>query len=320
LRIGLLNNLRAGRSSDKVHRLLGLLKSHPEVAHVETDRAGAVPEALSDLSRREVDILVVNGGDGTLQHALTEILGNGEFRDRIPMVAPLRGGRTNMTALDLGVQRDPVKAMAELIAAAKAGTIENRVVERRVLRVEYGPFRELLYGMFFGAGVIHRAIDLVHRVMPPGRGQGVLGASVVTASLLGRFVMLRDSSGVLTPNKAQVMLDGELIADGEFTLMISSTLRRLFARMRPFWGTGAGAVRFTGVAANAKQLWRAAPPIVIGRPSSVATERNGYTSRNVKRAELRFDCGFTVDGELVAPEAGRYVSVSAEDTVRFLRV
>ena len=63
--------------------------------------AGALPEALGEFARNRIDLLVVNGGDGTLQHALTEILGGDDF-EQIPMIAPLRGGRTNMTALDLG--------------------------------------------------------------------------------------------------------------------------------------------------------------------------------------------------------------------------
>ena len=51
MRIGLLNNLRAGRSTSRVTRLLQFLKSHPEVVSVETDSALAVPEALSELAR-----------------------------------------------------------------------------------------------------------------------------------------------------------------------------------------------------------------------------------------------------------------------------
>ncbi len=101
MRIGLLSNLRAGQSGPQVSRLLRFLRRHPQVHHEETDSAGAVPEALSSLAKQNVDLLVLNGGDGTLQHALTEILDQGEF-ERVPLIAPLRGGRTNMTALDLG--------------------------------------------------------------------------------------------------------------------------------------------------------------------------------------------------------------------------
>ena len=66
-----------------------------------------MPEALADLARQEVDILAVMGGDGTLQHGLTEIFASRVFGDRVPIIAPLRGGRTNMTALDLGAGPRP---------------------------------------------------------------------------------------------------------------------------------------------------------------------------------------------------------------------
>ncbi len=101
MRVGLLNNLRAGRSGGQVSRVLALLKRYPDVLHVETDSAKLLPEALAEFTRREVDLLVLNGGDGTLQYALTELLTNPDLAS-VRMVAPLRGGRTNMTALDLG--------------------------------------------------------------------------------------------------------------------------------------------------------------------------------------------------------------------------
>ena len=319
IRIGLLNNLRAGRSNAQVGRLLRFLKRHPEVAHVETDSAGAVPEALAELARREVDLLVVNGGDGTIQHALSEVLSGDEFAGRIPMVAPLRGGRTNMSALDLGTHRDAIRGMANLINAVKGGVLEQRIVRRHVLRVEYGRQRDVLYGMFFGAGMLQRAIELTMRVFPTGRSQGAFGATLVTANLIARAALMGDTEGVLEPDKIDVLLDGEPIDRGEFSLLMTSTLYRLFARMRPFWGRGSGGVRFTSVAAGAEQLWRAAPGILRGRPGSAVREENGYTSRNVKCAELRMDCGFTVDGELVAGEPGRILKITADNVVRFVR-
>jgi hypothetical protein len=319
VRIGLLNNLRAGRNDARVRRLLAFLSRHPEVAHVETASAQAVPDALAELAREDVELLVVNGGDGTLQHVLTAMLGDGAFDGRKPLVAPLRGGRTNMTALDLGASRDPVRGMARLIRAVRDGSIEERATLRSVLRVEYGRRFEAAYGMFFGAGTIYRAIELVHRVFPQGRAQGVFGATLTTAALLARAGFGRATDGVLAPDKLQVALDGGTVRGGEFTLAIATTLGRLFAGLRPFWGQGPGNVRFTSLTTGAEGLGRAVPGILAGRPPRLATEERGFTSRNADVADLAMHCGFTVDGELVGPEPDRFVRIRADDRISFVR-
>ena len=135
MRIGLLNNLRAGRNDAQVESVLGFLRRHPDVLHVETNSADVVPEALADLARQEFDLLVVNGGDGTLQCALTEILENRAFDGRIPMIAPLRGGRTNMSAGDLGSDKDPVRGFAALLDDIERGNLSQRISPRPILRV-----------------------------------------------------------------------------------------------------------------------------------------------------------------------------------------
>lgn len=319
MRIGVLNNLRAGRSQRRVTQLLQYLKGHPDVVSVETDSALAVGEALSELARQDVELLAINGGDGTLQHALTEILANDGFDGRVPLIAPLRGGRTNMSALDLGAHRNPVKGMAALIAATRDGTLSERLVERRVLRVEHGADKKVLHGMFFGGGTIHRAIELNHQLFKQNaRTQGVFGATLVTAGLMTR-ACFGDHQGILAPNKLQILLDGHLLPQGEFLMVISSTLNRLFARMRPFWGTGSGGVQFTSIASDAARFPRAFPGILRGRPRDFVTEERGYTSRNAERVEMRFDCGFTVDGELVSSESGRVVTISANERIQFVR-
>jgi hypothetical protein len=316
VRIAVLNNLRAGRNSAEVTRVLSLLRSYPDVIHIETDHAHALPEALGEIARQNAKLLVINGGDGTLQFALTEILSGGDF-ERVPMIAPLRGGRTNMTALDLGARRNPVKGLRDLLEDARAGRLAERIVDRPVLRFETTKTRDVQYGMFFGAGMIQRAIDLTH-VFPPGKSQGVLGASVVTGSLLMRAAM-RDRNGVLTPDKLQILLDGEMVPQGEFYLVIASSLDRLFMRMNPFWGEGAGGVRFSSIASNADRVRAALPGILRGKPKAFVTRDRGYTSECSDRAELRLDCGFTVDGEIFEPVPDEVVKITADRRVAFVR-
>ena len=69
MRIGVLNNLKAGRSQ-RMTRILALLERNPGVVHVETNSAHVLPEVLAELLQHEIDLLVVNGGDGTLQYTL----------------------------------------------------------------------------------------------------------------------------------------------------------------------------------------------------------------------------------------------------------
>ena len=146
MRIGVLNNLRAGRSDRVVSEILSLLRFYPQVAHVETESVGALPEALSDLARQDVELIVINGGDGTLQHTLNEILTTDTF-ERAPRLAPLRGGRTNMTACDIGSHRNPVKGLKALLASVEAGRIQDRFVDRPVLRVHSATRLKTHYGM-----------------------------------------------------------------------------------------------------------------------------------------------------------------------------
>jgi hypothetical protein len=317
VRIGILNNLRAGRSSPEVRRILTLLRDYPHVIHEETTSIRAVPEALTSLARQNVDLLVINGGDGTLQHTLTQILTSDEF-ERIPMVAPLRGGRTNMSALDLGAHRSPTKGLRGLLEDVEAGRLARRMVDRPVLRVESLRDRQVHYGFFFGAGMIHRAITLTHESFPPGKIQGAFGAGVVTAGLILR-ASVKQLGGVLVPDKAQIVLDGDLVPRGEFSLIIASSLQRLFLRINPFWGEEKGPVRFTAVASGTRRLATVAPGILRGRPRASVKSNDAFTSRNVETAQLRIDSGYTVDGEFIKPRSDEIIRITGDQRVSFVR-
>ncbi len=317
MQIGLINNLRAGRSDRLVSRMLGVLRDFPEVHHVETSQAGALPEAVSELARRGVELIIVNGGDGTLQRTLTEILNSDEFA-QAPFVAPLRGGRTNTSAKDLGATRDPLRGMRAVAEAARAGRLHERFVHRPVLRVCFDRGRRVQYGMFFGVGVIHRAIKLVHDIFPQGRAQGSLGAGLVTMGLILKSAR-HPNKGILLPDKVDLCIDGELLPGGEFRLAIATTLRRLFWNMDPFWDQGDGDVRVTAITSDAKRLPLAAATGLWGRKPSFATPENGYNSQNAHRVELRLSCGITIDGEIYPSRPDELFTLTSDRRVTFVR-
>jgi diacylglycerol kinase (ATP) len=313
MQIGVLTNLRAGRVSAAARSVRELLAAHRGVLHLETHSSDEVDEALAAFAREGVGLLVVNGGDGTLQRTLTRIL-TPQPRRWLPLVAPLRGGRTNTSALSLGAQRHPGRGLAAILEAARACALAERVHERPVMRAELGS-GGVQHGMFFGAGMLYEAIRVTHAKFPEGRAQGHLGASLTTAALVARGILGR-YGGVLSPAKVQVVLDGVAVQPQEFLMVMATTLDRLFLRMRPFWGEEDGPLRFSTIAARPRGL-RNIFRVLGGGAPTVPDE--GYISHNVECVALRFDGGLTVDGELFGPEPGRTVTLSAPDRVRFVR-
>lgn len=315
MRVGVLNNLRAGKKDSRVGQVLEVLDDYPEVLHIETSSGALVPDALSTFAAEDVELLVLNGGDGTVQRVLTALLPTRGWR---PMLAPIRGGRTNMTAQDLGAHRRAETGLAGLLEAVRNGSVSERIVERSVLRADLGAGEGVKYGMFFGAGMLHRAIELSHRVFTPGRQQGTFGSGILTALLIARAATGK-MRGVLAPDKIEMALDGKPGSPEPCLLLMATTLDRLFLRMRPFWGQGPGPLRITAIAAHAAGLHRAVPGILRGRPGPRVNPEAGYISRNVDEAALSLDCGVFVDGELHAGQPGRVVHLSAGERVRFVR-
>lgn len=317
MRVGVLTNMRAGRKNARLQRVLSFLKDYPDIPHVETENYQHVREALASLTHQGVDVLAVNGGDGTLQHTLTELLRD-ETQSVLPMIAPLCGGRTNMNALVIGSQRNTVAALAQLLATAKNGDMAERLTEQPVLRVDLGPASAVQYGMCLGVGVLHRAIDLKHQILPQQRFQGLPGAALFVGTMLARVVFGSDT-GLLTPDRIAVTLDHHRQERKNYLLLLLSSLHRLLFRLQPFWGQEEAPIRFTSILPDVRRTPGVVLRILRGQQPVEDAERFGYVSHNVHHVELQLDCGLILDGELFAPTPGRTVQVTTDHRLRFAR-
>jgi diacylglycerol kinase family enzyme len=101
-RIALLSNPRSTGNRAMLPRVRSFCAEHPEIFHYEVEAIEQIGPALQTIARVQPLVLVVNGGDGTVQATLTELYHGGHFGASPPPVAVLPNGKTNLIALDLG--------------------------------------------------------------------------------------------------------------------------------------------------------------------------------------------------------------------------
>lgn len=301
LRVGVINNPLSGRSRRGLGAVKKVLAVHPQVPHRDVQTPADVASALVDFARKEVNIVVVNGGDGTVQEVLTVLFHRGPF-ESLPLLAVLRAGTTNMTAGDIGLKGSPSNALLRLLSWLRSGEGEVKIVERSVLRVQAPPNGKPIYGMFLGAAGIYRGIQFCRSKIHTLGLRGELGPGLALF-LLMLMVKGRKNSGFVTSEPVTVKLDQRLPEEHNFLLLLISTLERLFLGLRPYWGAEKGPLHYSAVRYSPEHLLRVLPFLLFGRRSRYATPENGYFSHNVQEVELTFDSGFTVDGEFYSPDA-----------------
>lgn len=93
------------------------LSADHEVTVAETTRRGHATRLAQGAVSEKVEVVVVLGGDGTLNEAANGLAGSATA------LAPLPGGSTNVFARTLGLSDDPVEATAALLEALAAGSI-----------------------------------------------------------------------------------------------------------------------------------------------------------------------------------------------------
>ena len=181
LKVGVLTNPRSGGNKKKGRAVARLLVNWPEGMHREAFEMGGISKALSDFSSEGIDLLVVNGGDGTVQAILT-ILGNEKIFARPPLLSLLCAGTTSMLPRDVGVTGSPVAALQRILEWSQSMNKDLVVRTRSILRVQRDA--ETLYGMFFGAGAICEGIRIFHSKDNPMGWRGQLMPMLTMMRLL----------------------------------------------------------------------------------------------------------------------------------------
>lgn len=295
LRIGVISNPLSAGNRKGLQPVERMLAGYGQALHRQAVHPKQVKAAVRDFARYGVDLVVVNGGDGTTQAVLTALFTT-EWPDQAPFLALLRAGGTSMIARDVGLPGSRLQGLSRLLGWAYAGRGAASLIKRPVLRLEWEKGGEPMYGMFFGAGGIYEGIKFcLTRVYTKGVG-GELAAGLTLVRFL--LAAARGDRRTVPPAPIRVALEGMAMQDMDVLVLLVTTLERLFLGMRPYWGTEGGPLHFTAIRSDAAHLLRVAPSLIRGLRSRWASPRHGYLSHNLRDLRLYIQSGFTLDGQL----------------------
>jgi len=316
-RIGVLTNPLSGTNRKGMKTLSETISKYPQAFHKNVQTPQDIYEALFDFASHGVDLIVISGGDGTVQAVLTVLFNHQPFAKQ-PQLVVLEAGTTNMIAGDVGILGDQNKALRRLFQWAHNGSGRVMKKQRPVIRLQV-PGHEVKCGMFFGAASISQGIQYYQKNLHNKGLQGFPGICLT----LGRYLWatIRKHSQSSTATRIEYGLNGQPLQKENFLLLFISTLDRLFFGLRPFWGLESGPLRYTAIRTGARFFPWILPFLAKGRWITKGTRENGYSSHNADEIELDISDSVALDGEIYTPQSGQKPTlIQCGGIVTFLRV
>jgi diacylglycerol kinase family enzyme len=221
--IGVVTNTRARKNAEnpnRVERLRQILGR--EGVFRATQTPGEIWDAASEFRRAKIDMLVIDGGDGTLHHTLSVFIPIYKGMD-LPPIVLLRGGTMNTIANSLGI-----KGLSETILQRILSAVRERapfeVVRATTLQVNDR------YGFIFGLGF---PVSLL-KAYYGGEGRGKWKTIRVLLKILFSSLERDGRSGkFFHPFKADIRIEGKKMPMGRYTAILGSTVKEVGLGFKP---------------------------------------------------------------------------------------
>jgi diacylglycerol kinase family enzyme len=221
--IGVITNPRAGKNvenSVRIEKLRQILGREGILR--ETQTREEISNTAREFHRLGIDILAIDGGDGTLQHTLSAFIPIYHGTD-LPQIVLLKGGTMNTIARSLGTEGVPEAILRGILSATKEGAPFG-VVRANILEVNDR------YGFIFGLGFPVSLLEEYYR----GEGRGVGKVIRVFLGILCSTAGIRSSqNNLFHTSEAEIWLDGQKLPIGKYTAILGSTVKDVGLGFKP---------------------------------------------------------------------------------------
>jgi hypothetical protein len=254
----------------------------------------------------KAELLVMFGGDGTLQHTTTDLLhylSSQPAGTTAPPLAIVPFGTTNMSARTINTSRSRRRALQSLHQLLQRDSGSRlKTSTHRLLQIDNGG--TLHYGFAMGLGAV---TELVQEWQQQRSDAALLNR---VRSLL---TMVRGLSGA--DRGIPLTLNGDT---HNLYVLVVTTLAELIYGTRPFWGSGRepqAAMRSFWIEAGTPGLLKLAPALLRGAPRLAGMQ--GLGSSAFDSLQLNFVGSFVLDGEIYQLR-GNGLSISTHNSLRWI--
>lgn len=317
-RVALLSNPKSTGNLAQLSRIRAYCADHPDLFHYEVEHVDQIADALRSIARVRPKMLVINGGDGTVQAALTEIHNGGHFGDSPPPVAVIPSGKTNLIALDLGAHGDPVAALERLVELAQ-GDLGPHLVARELIALRKDGSERPVIGMFLGgAGLADTMLYCRNKIYPLGLPNGISHALTALA------LMFRLLSGIgasflppkAAPLKVSTTKSGNLT--GRFTLLVVTTLEKLLLSGE-LHGSGRGPLKLLTIEEGPGSVFRAIFASIAGKLGKQPV-RGVHLEETDEISIEGENSNVILDGEMFHADVGKPIRLNPAQPLSFVRL
>jgi hypothetical protein len=326
VRVALLSNPRSTGNRSLLPRVRSFCAGHPEIFHYEVESIEQIDAALRTIARVRPRVLVINGGDGTVQSTLTALYHGDQFDGAPPPVAVLPNGKTNLIALDLGATGDPIDALERVLELAKSGPLDDHIVTRELIALTQetdgvADGLKPVLGMFLGgAGLTDVLLYCRHKIYPLGLPNWLSHFLTLLALLATMVLGIRAAFLPQRPAPVNVSLIRQGEIQGRFAVLIVTTLRKLLIGSRLAAGQPhSGALQLMAVEQNPMALLRAIVAGLFGKlGGSILAGVHLGRGDEIHIAGDR--SSVILDGEIFSPGRGGAIVLRQTDPLPFLRL
>ena len=308
--LALLSNNLSTRNRADERWFEDVIADHRNICRYTIDAVDDIPRILADCSKQGVETLAVDGGDGTAGLVFSGLLNDGPYKT-LPALALLPSGKTNMTAQAWSLRGNRKAALNQLIRRAADDELKHFTNTQAILAVRNGTDQAPLHGAFFGGADVVEGILYCRRAIYPLGLPNVLSHTAAVAVLFGR-AMSSNPKGGLIDIRFDDSNDGE---DGRLFVVLVTTMDRMLLGIEPDPVQGNGPVHYLSWRPGARTVLSTIPSLIRRR----ITPGTGRTVRRSNTVVVSYTGRYTLDGELYDTQADRPLTISGDQSLRFIR-
>ncbi len=212
----------------------------------ETRNIAELPKVAEDFLRHKLEILAINGGDGTLHLVLSAFIK--VYGDQpLPKVISLRGGTMNTMTNSLKIKGRTLSILKQAVEKYRQAE-PMRELKQNLLKINDN------YGFMGGGGMVANFLDEYYSVPHPTPWHALKLVARATASGLAGTEYARK---LFRATPMRVTVDGRKLDPEEFTGFLGCTIEEVGLHFRPTFRANDQPNHFHFIATTIKPIWMA---------------------------------------------------------------